>query len=98
MTKKHFGPCIAAHLKRFALKDIEASNSLACITQIPSEAVLRSFVAAAAECEPLSGVEGTPCVWRVRPALAQQHGLPERLPQALVRASCLKATQTWSLC
>ena len=56
--------------------------------QIPSEAVLRSFLAAAAESEVFVGTEGSFWVWRVLPALALQHGLPDQLPSSLVSPFC----------
>ena len=52
--------------------------------QAPCHTVLRSFLTAAATCEPLIGVEGVPCVWRVLSELAQKHGLSEQLLPELV--------------
>ena len=54
--------------------------------QLPSSDELVCFISAAASCEAVAGVEGVPCLWRVLPALAEEHALPQKLPPHLVRA------------
>lgn len=51
----------------------------------PGKPALRAVLQRLADCEPVDGVPGVPCVWRIRPQWRQKYSLPQELPPDLVR-------------